>query len=63
MTTINATERKAIAEMKKSGFTYYGDAIFKTFKQAKSCLDGLEKKGLAERIGDEFLLTLDGRNA
>ena len=63
MTKLNATEKKAIAVMNSSGFTFYGDAMFRTFNQAKRCLDGLVKKGLAEKVTDQFCLTLAGRNA
>ena len=60
---LNTTEKKAIEEIKRSGFTFYGDAMFKSFNQAKRCLDGLVRKGLVEKIEDQFLLTLDGRNS
>ena len=57
---LNATEKKAIAEMRKAGFTFYGDAMFCTFAQAKRCLDGLARKGLCEKNGGEFNLTAAG---
>jgi len=57
MTTLNKTEVHAINEMTHSGFTFYGDAIFTTFKQAKRCLDGLVRKGYAEKFDNEFRAT------
>jgi len=57
MTTLNKTEVNAINEMTHSGFTFYGDAIFTTFKQAKRCLDGLVRKGYAEKFDNEFRAT------
>jgi hypothetical protein len=57
MTTLNKTEVKAINEMIQSGFTFYGDAIFTTFKQAKRCIDGLVRKGYAEKFDNEFRAT------
>ena len=62
MTKLNATEKKAIATMAKTGFTFYGDN-FKTFTQAKRCLDGLVRKGLATKNGNEFFLTDAGATA
>ena len=41
MNSLNKTEVKAVNEMTQFGFTFYGDAIFTTFNQAKRCLDGL----------------------
>lgn len=60
---MNATEKKAVAAMNKTGFTFYGDAMFRTFAQAKRCLDGLVRKGFAEMVGGEFKLTLAGKEA
>ena len=60
---MTATEKKAIAVMNKTGFTFYGDAVFRTFAQAKRCLDGLARKGLCEMIGGEFKLTMAGKEA
>ena len=57
MNTLNKTEVKAINEMIQSGFTFYGDAIFTTFKQAKRCIDGLVRKGYAEKFDNEFKAT------
>jgi len=57
MNTLNKTEVKAINEMIQSGFTFYGDAIFTTFKQAKRCIDGLVRKGYAEKFDNEFRAT------
>lgn len=51
---MNKTEKKAINNIVKFGFTFYGDNIFSTFTQAKRCLDGLVRKGYATKEGDEF---------
>ena len=58
---MTATEKKAITVMQLSGFTFYGDAMFRTFTQAKRCLDGLVRKGLAENVCGEFKLTIAGK--
>lgn len=58
---MTATEKKALAVMAKTGFTFYGDAMFRTLSQAKRCLDGLVRKGFAEKIGGEFKLTFAGK--
>lgn len=57
MTTLNATEKKAINYMVETGFTFYGDAIFTTFIQAKRCLDGLVRKGYATKSENMFVGT------
>ena len=57
MTSLNKTEVKAVNEMTQFGFTFYGDAIFTTFNQAKRCLDGLVRKGYAEKFDNEFRAT------
>lgn len=54
MTKINKTEAKTLDIVKKTGFTYYGDVQFRTFNQAKRCIDGLVRKGLLVKVGDEF---------
>ena len=51
---LNKTEKKAVADMVKTGFTFYGDAAFATFQTAKRCLDGLVRKGYAVKTGNEF---------
>ena len=61
MTKLNATEKKAIAVMVKTGFTFYGDS-FETFNQAKRCLDGLVRKGFAVKEGNEFKPTEASRD-
>lgn len=54
MEKINATEKNTIKSMIKTGFSFYGDSQFKSFNSAKRCLDGLVRKGYAQKIGNEF---------
>lgn len=62
MTKLNKTEIAAINEMIKTGFTFYGDAMFDTFNKAKRCLDGLVRKGFAIKDGGEFKPTAEARD-
>ena len=62
MTKLNKTEIAAINEMIKTGFTFYGDAMFDTFNKAKRCLDGLVRKGYAIKEGSEFKATDSARD-
>jgi hypothetical protein len=49
MTKLTSIQKKAIDEMGRyaASFTFVYDGIFNNYNQAKRCLNGLEKAGLA----------------
>lgn len=42
---LNKTEKKAIEEAVRSGFTYTGDAIFNSYAAGVRCIRSLVRKG------------------
>lgn len=50
----NATDRKVMANVAKHGFTFKGDNLFRTIRQATVCLNKLLKAGFLETAIDQF---------
>ena len=61
MEKLNATEKKTMVVISKSGFTFKGDAHFKSFRQATNVLNRLERIGYVQRIENQFVFTNEGR--
>lgn len=51
---LNKTEKAAMKAVEQGGFTFYGDSFASTFRSAKRALDGLVRKGLLVKEGNEF---------
>lgn len=54
MNKLNKTEKAAMKSVETGGFTFYGDNFTATYLSAKRCIDGLVRKGLLVKDGNEF---------
>jgi hypothetical protein len=62
---LNTTDRKTLTTATKHGFTWAGDAGFRTHTQGIRCLNRLVKLGLMERVAEtpEHKITEAGRDS
>jgi hypothetical protein len=61
--TPNATDRKVLANVVKHGFTFEGDNLFRTIRQARVCLNRLVRAGWLTKVENAFRITEAGREA
>jgi len=63
MSKANALDTKVMQNVAKHGFTFKGDNLFRTIRQASTCLNRLVSRGWLAQEGSEYRITDEGRDA